>query len=95
MLSGFYVPTFMTQFKTGVLLNCGALEPQVAFQDAAATIAATTIHFQSTQNELANLQQSIPQAITAYEGVANAAGLSTEQINILQTVNNSPNGGHW
>lgn len=85
----------MSQFKTGVLLNCGALPPQVPFQDAAATISATTIHFQSTQRELALVQQNLPPAITAYEDLATQAGLSAAQINALQTVNNSPDGGHW
>lgn len=85
----------MSQFKTGVLLNCGALPPQVPFKDAPATIAATTIHWQSTQQELTLVQQQFPLAITAYEKLATQAGLAATQINALQTVNNSPNGGHW
>lgn len=85
----------MTQFMTGVLLNCGVLPPQVPFQDAAATISATRIHYQSTQRELALVQQQFPLAITAYENLAVQANLSVAQINALQTVNNSPNGGHW
>ena len=93
-LSGFFVPQFMTNYKTGVELNCGALEPQVNFVDAANTLSATKIHFQSTQNELAELQTSIPQAITAYENLATQAGLNANQINTQMTVDNSPNGGH-
>lgn len=95
LLSGFYVPAFMSQFKTGVLFNCGALPPQVPFKDAAATIGATTIHWQSTKQELALIQQQLPRAITAYESLATQAGLAASQINALQTVNNSPDGGHW
>lgn len=95
LLSGFFVPAHMTNFSgTGVLLNCGALEPQVAFVDADNVIASTTIHFQSTLRELDLLQGSIPDAIRAYEGLARQAGLRARQINRLQTVNNSPNGGH-
>lgn len=95
MLSGFFVPTHMTNFQgNGVLLNCGGLAPQVDFVDADAVMASTRIHFQSTQQELAELQQSIPQSVAAYEQAAADAGLSAAQIGALQTVDNSPNGGH-
>lgn len=95
MLSGFFVPAHMTNFKgTGVLLNCGALTPQVDFVDGDAVMAATKIHFQSTQQELSSLQPAIPKAIAAYEKAAAAAGLNADQIGALQTVDNSPNGGH-
>lgn len=100
MLSGFFVPAHMSKFSgtngasTGVMLNCGAMAPQVDFVNADQVMAATTIHFQSTQQELAILQQSIPQSIAAYEQLATTAGLNTDQINSLQTVNNAPNGGH-
>jgi hypothetical protein len=97
LLSGFFVPAHMTNFQAagnGVLLNCGGLAPQVDFVDAAAVAASTRIHFQSTQQELAELQQSIPQSVAAYEQVATDAGLSADQIGVLQTVDNSPNGGH-
>ncbi|KAI3330505.1 hypothetical protein F4824DRAFT_335467 [Ustulina deusta] len=78
-----------------VLLNCGALAPQVAVStDTAAALANTRIHFQSTQAELAELQTSIPDAIVAYEKVVTDAGLATRQIATLQTVDNSPDGGH-
>ena len=85
----------MTQYKTGVLLNCGAMPPQVDFVDPAETLAVTRIHYQSTQNELALLQPSIPQAISAVEQTATQAGVSADKIGQLQTVNNSPVGGHW
>ena len=94
MLSGFFIPAQMQQFpNSAVLLNCGGLEPQVDFVDPN-VLATTTIHHQSTQRELANLQQSIPVAVTAYEQAARAAGLNDDQINALQTVNNAPDGGH-
>lgn len=94
LLSGFFVPAFMSQYNTGVLLNCGALVPQVAVVDGAAMIAKTTIHYQSTQSELTLLQPAIPAAIKAYEAIATDAGLSAAQIGALQTVDNSPAGGH-
>lgn len=94
-LSGFFMPAHLTNFKgNGVLLDCGALPPAVDFKDAAATLSTTKIHFQSSQRELSSLQQSIPQAIQAYEKLASDAGLSTDQINALQTVDATPNGGH-
>jgi hypothetical protein len=51
------------------------------------------IHFQSTSDELALLQPAIPAAIKAYEALATEAGLSAAQVGMLQTVDNTPNGG--
>lgn len=95
-LSGFFMPAHMGNFpNAGVLLNCGGLTPQVAFTpEAAAAMANTRIHFQSTVNELTSLQKSIPPTIKAYEQAASKAGLNKQQINALQTVNNAPKGGH-
>lgn len=94
LLSGFFVPAFGATYKSGFLLNCGALTPQVQVADPANMISNTKIHFQSTQAELADLQPELPRAIFAYESLANEAGLSPDQIGKLQTVDNSPNGGH-
>lgn len=92
-LSGFFVPAHMTNFAgTGVLLMCGGLAPQVPFVDANKVVSTTKIHFQSSQNELAELQQSIPQSITAYSQLATTAGVA--QVGTLQTADNTPNGGH-
>ncbi|KAK2591153.1 hypothetical protein QQS21_011167 [Conoideocrella luteorostrata] len=95
-LAGFFMPAHMGNFpNSGVMLNCGGMAPQVAFTpEATKALANTRIHFQSTTQELKSLQQSIPQAVQAYEKAASNAGLSSQQINALQTVNNSPNGGH-
>jgi hypothetical protein len=95
LLSGFFMPAFMAQYKTGALLNCGGLTPQVPVVNASDMIANTVIHYQSTQLELALLQPAIPAAIKAYEKLATQAGLSAAQIGALQTVDNSPVGGHW
>ncbi|KAK3365205.1 hypothetical protein B0T24DRAFT_428140 [Lasiosphaeria ovina] len=96
-LSGFFIPAQLAQFAapgTGVLLMCGALEPQVDVVNASAFAGTSRIHFQSTQQELALLQPAIPAAIAAYEAEARAAGLSDAQIGLLQTVDNTPDGGH-
>ncbi|KAJ8067561.1 hypothetical protein OCU04_004902 [Sclerotinia nivalis] len=96
LLSGFFMPAFGAQYKTGVLLNCGALTPQVAVVDANTLMQNTKIHFQSTKDELTLLQGSIPTAISAYEKLATGAGMSAGQIGNMQTVDNTPNGGgHW
>jgi hypothetical protein len=95
LMSGFFIPAQMQNYpNSAVELNCGALAPQVAFQQANAVIAQTKIHYQSTQGELTSLQGSIPKAVVAYEQVAVTAGLTADQINVLQTVDNTPLGGH-
>jgi hypothetical protein len=76
-----------------VVLNCGALTPQVNVTDAATLATSMKIHFQSTQDELALLQPAIPKAVTAYEKLATSAGMSAAQIGAMQTVDNTPNGG--
>ena len=95
MMSGFFIPAQMQNYpNSAVELNCGALEPQVAFVDAATVMTQTRIHYQSTQSELQSLQGSIPQAVVAYEQLAADQGLTADQINALQTVDNTPAGGH-
>ncbi|KAK2032949.1 hypothetical protein LX32DRAFT_649668 [Colletotrichum zoysiae] len=94
MLSGFFMPAHIQNFAgNGVMLNCGGLPPQVDVVDAQA-VAGTRIHFQSTLQELSSLQKAIPASIKAYEKIATGAGLSADQVNAKQTVNNAPNGGH-
>lgn len=95
MLSGFFIPGQMQNYaNSAVELNCGALAPQVDFVDAATVMSTTRIHYQSTQSELTSLQGSIPQAIVAYEQAAATVGLNAAQVNALQTVDNTPVGGH-
>lgn len=95
-LAGFFMPQFMGNFpNAGVMLSCGGLAPQVPFtQESSAALANTRIHFQSTKQELSSLQKLIPETVKAYEKAAQDAGLNTDQINALQTVDNTPNGGH-
>ncbi|KAI5924450.1 hypothetical protein F4810DRAFT_121770 [Camillea tinctor] len=102
LLSGFFMPAHMGNFgdaaagqASQVLLNCGGLEPQVDVDPAAAAALATTrLHFQSTQQELALLQPAIPAAVAAYEQIVSGEGLNAAAIGALQTVDNSPDGGH-
>lgn len=94
-LSGFFMPAHMANFAgTGVLLMCGALAPQVAVADGGAFLTNTKVHFQSTQQELQDLQQSIPEAIAAFEQLGADNGLNAATLGALQTVDNTPNGGH-
>ncbi|KAJ6443702.1 cyclin-like F-box [Purpureocillium lavendulum] len=95
-LSGFFMPAHMGTFpNSGVMLNCGGIAPQVNFTvKAAEAMNNTRIHFQSTTQELGSLQRPLRQAVQAYENVAAKEGLNTQQINALQTVDNSPNAGH-
>ena len=95
LLSGFFVPAFISQYNTGAEFNCGGLTPQVNFVDSAATLSRTRIHFQSTQAELAELQPELPKSIKAYEQLATQGGMNAQQVGTLQTVDNSPNGGYW
>lgn len=95
LLSGFFMPAHLASFPgTGVLLMCGALEPQVNVVNASAFIGNSKIHFQSTKDELVSLQAALPDSIRAYESLAADAGLNNNQIGQLQTVDNTPNGGH-
>lgn len=95
MMSGFFIPAQMQNYvNSAVELNCGALAPQVAFVDQATVMSQTRIHYQSTQAELESLQGSIPQAVVAYEQAAASVGMSAAQVNALQTVDNTPVGGH-
>ncbi|KAJ4357112.1 hypothetical protein N0V95_002768 [Ascochyta clinopodiicola] len=94
LMSGFFIPAQMQNYApSAVELNCGGMPPQVAVQNAAA-VASTRVHFQSTQSELQLLQGSIPQAVSAYEQLATDQGMTPAQINALQTVDNTPQGGH-
>ncbi|GJC83141.1 hypothetical protein ColLi_05979 [Colletotrichum liriopes] len=96
MLSGFFIPAHIGNFAgNGVLLGCGAMEPQMEVSRASAdALLNTRIHYQSTQKEQKGLQDSIPASIKAYEKVVKEKGLKTEKIDKLQTADNTPDGGH-
>lgn len=102
LLSGFIMPAHGADFTgsgqglQGVMLNCAAMPPQVEVQDPDIFAQNTRIHFQTTSEELILLQgqDAIPGAIVAYEELARDAGLSNNEINALQTIDATPNGGH-
>jgi hypothetical protein len=95
MMAGYFLPAQMKNYPgTGVLIACGGQAPQVPFQDANNVMKNTKIHYQSTVNELTSLQGSIPQTVSAYEKLAVAAGMTPAQIAAMQTVDNTPAGGH-
>ncbi|KAJ6484332.1 hypothetical protein C8R47DRAFT_1217231 [Mycena vitilis] len=84
LLSGFMIPTFGASLAVpGAVLGCGGLVPQVAVKG---DISGLRLHFQSTTDDLASLQTSIPEAITAYEKIITDTTLLTADA--------SPNGGH-
>jgi hypothetical protein len=92
LLSGFLLPQFGSSLAVkGAVVGCGGLEPQVAVQG---DLSTTRIHFQSTTNEQAILQGSIPDAITAYEQLFVDAGLTDDEIDSLLTADASIKGGH-
>lgn len=95
LMSGFFIPAQMQNYpNSAVELNCGGMPPQSAVQNATQVMTQTRIHYQSTQSELKLLQGSIPQAVSAYEQLAMDAGMTPDQINAMQTVDNTPSGGH-
>lgn len=95
MLQGYFIPAQMKNYPgAGVLIACGGQAPMVPFQDANNVMKNTKIHYQTTVNELTSLQGSIPQAVSAYEKLAVAAGMSPGQIATMQTIDNTPAGGH-
>ncbi|KAI8900917.1 hypothetical protein BC833DRAFT_507258, partial [Globomyces pollinis-pini] len=88
-LTSAMLPLFGNQFPSGMFLLCGGLK---AAQDipANAVNANTRIHVQTTQNELASLKATIPDAITQIQQAFTTAGVNQNQL----TVDGAPNGGH-
>lgn len=99
LLSGFFMPMFMSRYKTGVMLMCGGLSPPEGRAGLTSTLDQETIqkmriHWQSSTAELTSLKQTIPPAITYYETMARKAGLKDAAINVKQTADATPTGGH-
>src|ERR1700761_3002434 len=97
LLSGFFVPQFgPTYAPTNVLLNCGGLPPAPGQLSKNFDPSQLKIHFQSTGNDLQELQESIPQSIAAYTKLATGAGMTPEQVDAVLTGDAKlSNGGHW
>ncbi|KAJ7487771.1 hypothetical protein FB451DRAFT_1390760 [Mycena latifolia] len=82
LLSGFMIPTFGASLAVpGAVLGCGGLAPACTGRHLRSPSA-----FQSTTDDLAALQKSIPEALVAYEKLITNT--------TLLTANASPNGGH-
>jgi predicted peptidase len=48
MMSGYFIPAQMQNYpNAGIMLACGAMAPQVPFQNSQAVIQQTRIHYQS------------------------------------------------
>ncbi|OLN97167.1 hypothetical protein CCHL11_02088 [Colletotrichum chlorophyti] len=96
LLSGYFMPAHMGNFPgNGVMLACGAMEPRIEVSEASRdALKSTHIHYQSTKKEIKNLQPAISATIKAYEKLVRDKGMSTEEINKLQTANNDPEAEH-
>ncbi|KAI9206176.1 uncharacterized protein BJ171DRAFT_42476 [Polychytrium aggregatum] len=95
LLSGFFLPQFGANFKNaGALLLCGGMPPQVAFSDQGQFLQTFRVHWESTQNDLVELQNSIPDCIKAYEKQARTVGISDSVINQQLTADATSVGGH-
>ncbi|KAJ0164308.1 hypothetical protein CTA2_1292 [Colletotrichum tanaceti] len=96
MLSGFFIPAHIGNFAgNGVLLGCGAMEPQVEVSQASRDALKTTrIHYQSCQRELMSLRDTIPASIKAYKKLARDMGMEAAEIDRLQTADNEPDAEH-
>ncbi|KAK2061045.1 hypothetical protein LY76DRAFT_590832 [Colletotrichum caudatum] len=96
LVSGFFIPAHIGNFAgNGVMLGCGAWEPQVEVsKESRAALTRTPIHYQSSQKDERILQTLIPDTIKVYKQVARDKGLKNKEIDALQTADNTPNGGH-
>lgn len=89
MLSGFFLPTYLNEYKTGAMLLCGGMAPTAeraaapGFREALAT---ARIHWQATQNEQPGLKTTITQGVNLYSRLAGNTA--------VQTVDASPAGRH-
>lgn len=98
-LSGFFLPMFMSRYRTGAMLLCGGMAPpegRTGLVDTldAETLGRTRIHWESSQQELPSLKTTIPAAVRYYESRARQVGMKDEGINVLQTADATPTAGH-
>ena len=89
MLSGFFLPAFLPDYKTGAMLLCGGTGParnRAQTPGLREALATARIHWQATQNELDSLKTSIPRGIAFYNELSGGRG--------PQTVDATPTGTH-
>lgn len=100
LLSGFFVPMFMSKYKTGVMLMCGGMSPPTNRAGLTttldnATLSGMRLHWESSQQELSSLKMTIPAGIQYYESAARqVAGMSDAAIDLKQTADATPTAGH-
>ncbi|KAI8609919.1 hypothetical protein BC830DRAFT_1054867, partial [Chytriomyces sp. MP71] len=87
------IPMFGNMFQSGYLILCGGLASPNGIP-AGAIGPNTRIHFQTTTNELAFLQTSIPQAVADVNAAVAALGLPVDQAAKQFTFDGTPTGGH-
>ncbi|KAJ3270675.1 hypothetical protein HDV01_007499 [Terramyces sp. JEL0728] len=86
-LTSAMLPLFGDQFNAGMYILCGGLVPPNGIPKGS---LPQRVHFQTTTNELASLQKTIPPTIQAVEDAAGQEGRDLSNF----TVDGSPNGGH-
>ncbi|KAJ3307247.1 hypothetical protein HDV03_001732 [Kappamyces sp. JEL0829] len=93
LLTSAIMPLFGQQFNAGMMVLCGGLPPQNQQNGVALTPASIPqrVHFQSTAQELASLQKTIPQAIAALASTATPQQLSSGALTVDP---NPPQGSH-
>lgn len=100
LLSGFFMPMFLSTYKTGGMLMCGGMSPpsnRAGLKNTidAETLTTSRIHWESSQQELSSLKATIPPAIQYYEKLARQTGsMSDAAIDAKQTADATPTAGH-
>lgn len=89
-LTSAMIPLFGDKFPSGMMILCGALNNGAI----PAKSLPKRVHFQTTQQELDQIQPNVPLTITAIEDAATQGGQSAAQINKAFTVNGDAQGGH-
>lgn len=99
LLSGFFMPMFMSKYRTGVMLMCGGMSPpanRAGLMNSLdpETLSSMRVHWESSQQELSSLKTTIPQGIMYFENLARQSGMSDAGIDLKQTADATPTAGH-
>ena len=88
-LSGYFLPKYGAEYKSGAFLMCGGMAPPTGFSDPS-FLKDFRIHWQVTAGERPGIMNSVEGAMQAYrEGLRAARGLSAQQ-----SVEIKGSGGH-
>lgn len=89
-LSGHFIPTFGSFYKTGAFLMCGGMAPQVTFKEVG-FLSSFRIHWEITAGERNDIKASVRQSIAGYKRELDAlAGV----VSGIETNNEEGPGGH-